>query len=64
MLPVEPERKFELDPILSNVDAHNRERERIRREVELAKRRAFKTLRESYDLLDRVRELLEKRPPF
>ena len=59
MLPVEPERKLQLDPILSNVDA--RERERIRRGVELAKQRAFKTLQESYDLLDRVRELLEKR---
>ena len=38
--------------------AHERERERLRREIELAKQQAADTLAESYELLDQLNKLL------
>jgi hypothetical protein len=41
--------------------AHERKRERIRCELDLAKQQALETLTDSYELLDRVKEILAKR---
>ena len=48
-------------PDLFNFEVQEQKRERIRREIELAKQQATIALMESRELLDRIQEILEKR---
>jgi hypothetical protein len=59
MLPEAPNRPVPYWIALASIHAHKRER--IRREIDLTKQQALETLTESYELLDRIEEILAKR---
>jgi len=62
MLPEVPKRgRLSSFEFLANIKAHERERERVRREVKRIEQEAIQTIAETQALLERVEQILSKK---